>query len=726
VNLISNFQNMAPTHSKYVLIAFILLFLSSCATPTKTTTQKPLDKVDKPSKEVVLNNAEKSLQKAELEWLKNGDIEQRNSLLLAAAQDFQSGGECRRSDIIIANIEPFLENPIQQQYSLLLKAECALIQHYASGLSAELIQTPIDTMISWLTPITANQFIARKEVLIAHLAALHERWDLAANVLSQQLDADSPLNVDSSPVNQLSLSADGLNALSLPSAAPEQILWKWFLKSSKSTQTTMGQSNPFMRAYLSLANILEDENLTDASRQQAIIFWQKQNPSHPLSINLPSGVKGYLAQTLKEVRNIAVLLPLSGRVEVQGDAIKQGIMTAYFAKLENITKNNPGETIPNIRFLDTGSDTSRFVSDEITPEGLMQYDIVIGPLLREHVSLVKNFNLPDSMLVYLNRISRATSNIGAKDNTVAALLQDEFVDLPNNDSSTLSSDKTLSQPNQDQAQDATLSSKTNAESTSAKVYFALAPEDEATQLANLMKKQGIRTPIIISNGSSLSRRMIDTFNEQWIALNGLDAIKPPKVVTFSDNKGLRVGITAALDVLQSQRRINQLSNLTSETVHSVTRNRRDVDAFVVFALPQQVELLNPIIEASISLFTERTIPVFATSYSYQHQLNKNSIRDLRSLVFVDMPFLMPEQRNSPLAEQVDTLWNKPPSSFLRLFAFGYDAFQFSEQMQQLAYFSHTDLKGLSGKLTVNEQRQVIRNLPSAIIQNDSITQVDGF
>jgi outer membrane PBP1 activator LpoA protein len=258
------------------------------------------------------------------------------------------------------------------------------------------------------------------------------------------------------------------------------------------------------------------------------------------------------------------------------------------------------------------------------------------------------------------------------------------------------------------------------------VYFALAPEDEATQLANLMKKQGIRTPIIISNSSSVSRRMIETFNAQWIALNGLDEIKLPKVVTFSDNKGLRVGITAALDVLQSQRRISQMSNLTTETVHSVTRNRRDVDAFVVFALPQQVELLNPIIEASISLFTERTIPVFATSYSYQHQLNKNSIRDLRNLVFVDMPFLMPAQRNSALAQQVDSLWNKPSSAFLRLFAFGYDAFQFSEQMQQLAYFSHTDLDGLSGKLSVNNKRQVTRGLPSAVIENDSITQADGF
>nr|WP_297347184.1 penicillin-binding protein activator [uncultured Glaciecola sp.] len=688
----------------YLSVAFILLFLASCANQTKTVDQKPVEKKTKPSKEVVLNNAEAALQKAQIEWLKNSDIKQRNDLLLAAAQDFQTGGECARADIILANIEPFLENPVKQQYSSLLKAECALIQHYASGLSVELIQTPIDTVISWLAPITANQFFARKEVVIAHLAALHQRWDFAANVLSEQLNADSPLN-----------------------QAQEQILWQWFLKSSKSTQSTMGENNSFMRPYLSLANILEDGNLTDSSRQQAIVFWRQQNPTHPLSINLPTGVKGYVAQSLKEVRNIAVLLPLTGRVQVQGDAIKQGIMTAYFAKLKNINTNNPGQNIPSIRFLDTGSDSDRFVSNEITPEALMQYDIVIGPLLREHVSLVKDFNLPDSMLVYLNRLPADPTTIELTDNASTAtgtILGDELDSLSNNNLTNLPSAQDIKQ--QVRAQNSNQALGRSTESESAKVYFALAPEDEATQLANLIKKQGIRTPIIISNGSSVSRRMIETFNTQWIALNGLDEIKLPKVVTFSDNKGLRIGITAALDVLQSQRRISQMSSLTTETVHSVTRNRRDVDAFVVFALPQQVELLNPIIEASISLFTERTIPVFATSYSYQHQLNKNSIRDLRNLVFVDMPFLMPAQRNSALAQQVDSLWNKPPSAFLRLFAFGYDAFQFSEQMQQLAYFSHTDLNGLSGKLSVNNKRQVTRGLPSAVIENDSINQADGF
>jgi outer membrane PBP1 activator LpoA protein len=697
VNVFSNLRS-------YLSVVFTLLFLASCANQTKTVDQKSVEQKTKPYKQVVLNNAEKALQKAQIEWLKNRNINQRNDLLLSAAQDFQTGGECIRADIILLNIDPFLENPAQQQYSSLLKAECALIQHYASGLSVELIKTPISTMIAWLTPITKNQFLARKEVVIAHLAALDQRWNFAAKVLSEQLTADSPLN-----------------------QAQEQILWQWFLKSSKSTQSTLGKNNLFMRPYLSLANILEDENLTDSSRQQAIVFWRQQNASHPLSINLPTGVKGYVAQSLREVRNIAVLLPLTGRVKVQGDAIKQGIMTAYFAKLENSNNNNPGQVIPNIQFLDTGSDNDRFVSNEITLEGLMKYDIVIGPLLREHVSLVKDFNLPDSMLIYLNRLSTEPARIESKEaarTAIGAILKDEVDSLSSNKLNNLPSALGLEQ--QAKVENSNQVIGLSSESTSAKVYFALAPEDEATQLANLMKKQGIKGPIIISNGSAVSRRMIETFIAQWIALNGNDEIRLPKVVTFSDNKELRIGITAALDVLQSQRRISQMSNLTTETVHSVTRNRRDVDAFVVFALPQQVELLNPIIEASISLFTERTIPVFATSYSYQHQLNKNSIRDLRNLVFVDMPFLMPAQRSSALAQQVDSLWNGPPSKFLRLFAFGYDAFQFSEKMQQLVYFNHTNLNGLSGKLSVNDKSQVTRGLPSAVIDNDSINQATGL
>lgn len=691
----------------YFSLIFVLLFVASCATQTNRVVEKLADDLKIETKKEILGNAETALKKAELDWLKSGDIRQRNNLLLSAAQDFQTAGECIRTDIIIANIEGFLEDRLQQQYASLLKAECALIQHYASGIPAELINPPIETMIAWLTPITDNQFLDRKEVLIAHLAALQERWDFATNVLSQQLNSSSPLN-----------------------QAQEQVLWLWFLNASKASQTALGNANPFMRAYMSLSNILEDEGLTDTSRQQAIMFWQKQHPTHPLSINLPADVRDYMGQKIKEVSNIAVLLPLSGRIQVQGDAIRQGIMSAYFERLNSINSTNPGQMIPSITFLDTGSDSSGFKSAEITPEGLMQFDIVIGPLLREHVNLIKTFNLPESMLVYLNRVPNDSNTKrfelinssfeGSVKDELGASMQSKELDAdPMVELKTTT--ESISTADSSAAVDLNLVSNSNA-----RVYFALAPEDEAIQLANLMHERGVKTPIIISNGSSVSTRMVSVFTQQWIALNGLEEATLPKTVTFSDNKGLRVGITDALGVLQSQQRINQVSNLSTEVVHNVTRNRRDVDAFAVFALPQQVELLNPIIEASISLFTERTIPVFATSYSYQHQLNKNSIRDLRNLVFVDMPFLMPTQRSGKLAAQVDLIWNNPPSSFLRLFAFGYDAFQFSEQMQQLAYFSQTELQGLTGKLSVNNQKEVIRGLPNAVIQQDSIIQSQAF
>jgi outer membrane PBP1 activator LpoA protein len=185
---------------------------------------------------------------------------------------------------------------------------------------------------------------------------------------------------------------------------------------------------------------------------------------------------------------------------------------------------------------------------------------------------------------------------------------------------------------------------------------------------------------------------------------------------------MRVGITSALDVLQSQKRIKQLSNLSQERVYSVTRNRRDIDAFVVFARPNDLELINPIIESSISLFTSEQIPVFATSYGYDHKQSKNSQRDLRNLIFVDMPWLLPTRRNEALSASVDALFNKPPSAFLRLFAFGYDTLSLVDNLAQLSTFEHLWIEGLSGNLSINDKQQLNRELSWLSINTNTGSQ----
>jgi outer membrane PBP1 activator LpoA protein len=152
----------------------------------------------------------------------------------------------------------------------------------------------------------------------------------------------------------------------------------------------------------------------------------------------------------------------------------------------------------------------------------------------------------------------------------------------------------------------------------------------------------------------------------------------------------------------------------------VTRNRRDIDAFVVFARPNDVELINPIIETSISLFTSEQIPVFATSYSYDHKQSKNSQRDLRNLVFVDMPWLLPSGRENALSSKVDTLFNRPPSAFLRLFAFGYDSLALIDNLAQLSIFAHMSVNGLSGVLSIDQNQTLVRELSSLSITKNNL------
>ena len=246
-----------------------------------------------------------------------------------------------------------------------------------------------------------------------------------------------------------------------------------------------------------------------------------------------------------------------------------------------------------------------------------------------------------------------------------------------------------------------------------------------------MRAQNIQQPVLIKDNSSVANRMAAAFKQAWLdtasqntltQASAVQASQKPKVVqeiSYTNNQSMRVGITSALDVLQSQRRIQQLSNLDQERVYSVTRNRRDVDAFVVFSQPDELELINPIIESSISLFTDEQLPVFASSYGYDHKQSKNSQRDLRNLVFIDMPWLLSNDRQDALSKQVDKLFNQPSSTFLRLFAFGYDALAIADNIVQLSTFDYMKIQGLSGTLSFAEDNSLNRELAwLAITENN--------
>ena len=141
---------------------------------------------------------------------------------------------------------------------------------------------------------------------------------------------------------------------------------------------------------------------------------------------------------------------------------------------------------------------------------------------------------------------------------------------------------------------------------------------------------------------------------------------------------------------------------------------------MAFASPQDTELLNPIIEASLNPYDDKLVPVYATSRSIEYDSGKNQWRDLQNVHFIDMPWLMPTHQWQKLAEEVATALDNQNTMQKRLFAFGYDAYQLLPKLGTLNTLNYLTHDGLTGTLSVNNKGEVIRKQPQAIIRNEEV------
>lgn len=249
-------------------------------------------------------------------------------------------------------------------------------------------------------------------------------------------------------------------------------------------------------------------------------------------------------------------------------------------------------------------------------------------------------------------------------------------------------------------------------------FFSLAPEDEAQQLANQLLQNQFKNPIIIAAKSSAYQRMKLQFSSVWQGKTGFT----PVSMDFENNEALREGIDGLLAIDDSKARIRQLENMATNEVHAIERSRRDIDAIIVFANASQTELINPIIESSISPFAD-LVPVFASSRSYSSQLNKNSLRDLRNLTFIEMPWMLPSANLRYFQNLTQKLWPNRNDTENRLFAMGYDAFNLIPALRFLKTINQTSFQGLTGKIILNTHGETIRSLTWAQVEEEEISTI---
>lgn len=434
---------------------------------------------------------------------------------------------------------------------------------------------------------------------------------------------------------------------------------------------------PEIDGFISLTKIVREHALNQYELASQLTQFQYQFPNHSLVRNLPAQIIGLLSIRNNTAQRVAVLLPLTGRLAAQAQQIKQGVVSAYLAGLS--AEPMAATLIDSLYFVDTTTQ-----SDEALIAAIADADLIIGPLLKPKLELIIPHIKPTQQLLGLNRLDTAIIPKPLDPQTL-----DEFSPNPK------------------------LNNRT---------YFALSPEDEAEQIAEFMFTQEYQQPILIHAPDRTATRMAEAFTARWQALT-----QRTNTITlsFTDNKSMRKAIGDALGVQQSRDRISILERYLGQEMFSVTRNRKDIDAFVVFANAKQTELINPMIEASISTFSDDIQPVFASSRSYNHKLNKNSLRDLQNVIFIDMPWLLDDSINAQLLSQYETVFGDASTAQKRLFAFGYDALNLIGKIRPLQQVKGLLLPGLTGSLAINDKNQVTRTLPRAKITTRQIERLTG-
>ncbi len=376
--------------------------------------------------------------------------------------------------------------------------------------------------------------------------------------------------------------------------------------------------------------------------QLALQDWRGQYHNHPADLAV---LQTFFNQTLRitpHPEHIAVLLPLSGSYRSAGEAIRNGILTAHYAQ--------PGAT-SELRFYDTGADPNRTwtLYQEAVAAGAQA---VIGPLTKPEVTEIARAGILTVPVLALNRADPLETN-------PYGLFQ-----------------------------------------------FALAPEDEAREVAEELKIRGHQRVLLLTPANPWGERLTAEFQLRLAQLGG----ELLEVQRYSDQTRDRSNqVKSLMNIDLSEDRQNRLTRLLGSRSEYEPRRRQDADAIVLFAQPEDARLTRPLFRFHLA----SDLPVYATSHVYQGQFNLNDA-DMNGLMFCDMPWLLDsDERTQRLRNSLTSAWPAQAASLPRLQAFGVDAYDILPYLNDLYSGQRQAFSGVTGLLTVNAQQWIERDLPWA-------------
>jgi outer membrane PBP1 activator LpoA protein len=266
-----------------------------------------------------------------------------------------------------------------------------------------------------------------------------------------------------------------------------------------------------------------------STKQNAVSNWISANPSHPASLELPLDLQ--LLNTLIEERpkQLALLLPLQGKLAAAGKTIRDGFFAAYYT-------NQNADFVPEVRVYDTSQEPINSIYDQAVNEGA---DLIIGPLEKEKLlELQLRVQLPVT--------------------TLALNYSNDDPDAP----------------------------KTN---TLPLYQFGLSLEDEAIQAADRAWLEGHRYAMVLASSADWSNRAANAFIKHWQQRGGRVVVNQ----AFSDADTYSNTIKSALAINESENRARNLKRLFGKNFEFEPRRRQDIDMIFLVASSGEGQQIKP-------------------------------------------------------------------------------------------------------------------------------------
>ena len=241
--------------------------------------------------------------------------------------------------------------------------------------------------------------------------------------------------------------------------------------------------------------------------------------------------------------------------------------------------------------------------------------------------------------------------------------------------------------------------------------YALSPEDEARLAARRILEDGHRHGVAIVPSGDWGTRVLAAFKQELEAGGGtlFAATTVDGAATDYSDPVMQI-----LRISDSRARYKRLESILGTKLEFEPRRRADLEFIFAPAQANIERLLRP----QLRYHYAGDVPTYATSDAFEPDTRAN--QDLEGLMFPDMPWML----GSDLADAVraavrDAYPNGGPRRG-RLFAFGFDSYRLAVALRARGVSNNINIEGLTGRLSLDAERRVHRDLNWAQIHDGEI------